>query len=649
MQLSAPRHLPNYFKHTFFSALVISLILPVFCVHQSFASPGTEGEGNDENSNSIERQDTLQASMDEITIVQNRLSINFSEASRSVTVLDAAQLQDAAGQSMAQMLTYASGVDLRQRGPMGVQADLSIRGGTFEQSLVMLNGIKLSDPQTGHHSLNLPVNLNNVDKVQVLKGPGSRLYGQNAFTGAVNIITRPSKERRLNINGFGGQHSTFGGTAALNIPVGNASRNYISVSHNQSDGYRYNTDFDKTNLFLQSEMDALGGTFNLTGGYTDREFGANGFYASPQYEDQWESVQTGLASLGYKWSGSSVDIKPRFYWRRNEDTYRLRRDEPSFYENNHQTDVLGGEVQSSITSDFGKTGIGFEYRNERINSSNLGDHNRDNLGMYAEHRFTLFDRLTLSPGMYVNWYSDYDWSVFPGIDATYNVTGPLKWTANVGRSYRIPTYTDLYYTGPTNVGNPDLEPEEAITYETGLRYVSGRFFAQANVYLRDADQLIDWVRDSQDEPWQPQNFYNVDSKGVEVQTELIPARFNLPSALKRIRRISLNYNYIHSELKNEMGENSQYALNYLKHQIQAGITYGVFRNLQHSIHYKMADRNSEQLETYNLVDTKLAWKAADWSVFVEATNLFGESYDGPNLVPMPGRWVRGGFSYNLNF
>lgn len=649
MPLRTPNLLDYLKKLSIISVLLLAFQLLMTSSNYSYAISIDSDDEDEENSESIKRQDTLSGNLDEITIIQNRLSINFSEASRSVTVLDKAQLQSNPGQSLNQMLTYASGVDLRQRGPMGVQADLSIRGGTFEQSLVMLNGIKLSDPQTGHHSLNLPVNLDNVDQVQVLKGPGSRLYGQNAFTGAVNIITRPSEDRRLSINGFGGQHTSFGGTAALNLPVGDEYRQYVSISHDQSDGYRYNTDFDKTNLFMQSELDALGGTFSMMGGYTDREFGANGFYASPQYEDQWETVQTGLASLGYKWSGSSATLKPRIYWRYNDDTYRLVRDNPDFYENNHQTDVYGGELQSSIRSELGKTGIGFEYRQEHINSSNLGNHDRTNLGMYAEHRLTLFERLTVTPGLYLNWYSDYDWNVFPGIDATFNLTSRLKWTANVGNSYRIPTYTDLYYKGPTNIGNPNLKPEEAISYETGLRYVANYLFAQANVYLRDADQLIDWVRDTQDDPWRPENFFNVETRGFEMQTEFLPENIFTSSFLQRIKRITLNYNYIDSELMNETDANSQYALQYLKHQIQAGISYSILQNLQHSIHYKFADRNSEKLENYNVVDTKISWQGGSWSIFAEASNLLSDEYLGPNLIPMPERWVRGGFSYNLNF
>ena len=628
------------------SRRALLLLLPLLFIF-FFPLEGISFQDKQDNENSPE-PDTLRAELDEVTIIQNRLSIPFSEASRSVSILEATQLTNTPGQSIAQKLTYASGVDLRQRGVAGIQADLAIRGGTFEQTLVLLNGIKLSDPQTGHHSLNLPLNLNNADRVQVLKGPGARIYGQNAFTGAVNIISRPPEEPKISLNTYGGQHETFGGNLSLSLPAGENYRQTLSISHDRSDGYRYNTDYERTNLFYQSRLEALGGTFSLLGGYTDRAFGANGFYASPTYEDQWESIQTGLVSIGYKWRGEQLTIEPKVYWRRNEDTYRLVRSDPSIYENNHLTDVLSGEIHSTYRSKYGKTGLGLEYRYEYIDSNNLGEHDRGNIGLFLEHRFRLGEKVILTPGVFVNHYSDFGWSAFPGIDALYNITPKIKWTASVGRTYRVPTYTDLFYNGPTNIGNPNLEPEEALTYETGLRYVSGGLMAQANVYLRDSEQLIDWVRDTRQDKWQPRNFYDVNTSGLELLVEMIPANSALlGDAFNFIRRFSVSYNYIDATLNTDLGVNSRYALEHLRHQVQAGIQHAIYAKLEHQLNIKFADR--ETLDPYTVVDSRLSWRAANWSLYVEATNLLDADFTETNLVPMPGRWIKGGLSYDFAF
>lgn len=586
--------------------------------------------------------DTLTAELEPITIVQNRLEIPFSQAARDVDVLERAEVQKQPVQSLAGALSYVPGVDIRQRGPIGVQADLSIRGGTFDESLVLLNGIKLSDPQTGHHSMNVPVNMNNIKQVQVLKGPGARIYGQNAFTGAVNLITRVPDDKHLSISGYGGDFTSYGGTAALAMP-GKRYSQYLSVSRDASDGYRYNTDYSIDNIFYQSELNALGGSFNVMGGYTAREFGANGFYASPQYKDQWESVKTSLASVEYQYTGNRVELKPRVYWRHNRDRYLLIRDNPSAYENIHKTDVIGTELNGKYDFSWGTAGFGLEYRNEQINSNNLGNHQRDNIGVFAEQELQLSDRLRVTPGLYLNWYSDYDWNIFPGIDLSYAATSKLKLFGNVGKSYRVPTYTDLYYNGPTNVGNPDLQPEEAVTYEGGARYVLKGMMAELSGFYRDGQEMIDWVRDSQDDPWKPQNFYNVDAKGIEASLELIPARMFGEDIF--ITRIKAGYEYIDKELKNGGGVNSRYALDNLNHQLILGVQHRIIGGLSNNLKVRYIDRAT--LDNYWLLDARLNYQYKRLNLYLEASNLTDTRYTETNLVPMPGRWIRGGVRYEF--
>lgn len=588
--------------------------------------------------------DTLKAKMQTITIRQNRLEIPFSRSARNIDVFEKKEIHRSPVQSLAGMLSYTPGVDVRQRGPVGVQADLSIRGGTFDQALVLLDGIKMTDPQTGHHALNVPVNLESVQQIQVLKGPGARIYGQNAFTGAVNIITKIPGQRRIAVDGYGGDFDSYGGTASMALP-GKSYSQYLSLSRDYSGGYRYNTDYGINNVFYQSNLKTGAGKFKLMGGYTDRTFGANGFYASPQYKDQWESIQTSIASAGYEYRNAAVTLKPRIYWRRNHDKYRLRRDDPSFYQNIHTTNVVGGEVNTSVRTSLGETGVGLEYRNEQIDSNNLGNHQRDNAGLYAEHHLRLFDRLDVTPGLYLNWYSDYDWNLFPGIDVAYMISPSFRVYANVGKSYRVPTYTDLYYTGPTNIGNPHLKPEEAVTWEGGLRYIGNGLLATASYYHRNADNLIDWVRASANDPWQPQNFYNVLTDGVELSVEMVPAQWLGDNFI--INHVKASYTHTNSDLKNGVSTNSRYALEYVKDQLVIGINHKLYRNLTNDL--KIRYMNRVALDSYWVMDSRVTWQQHKLSVFVEATNLTDRHYTETNLVPMPGRWIRTGFRYRFDY
>jgi len=573
--------------------------------------------------------------LENVVIEENRLKIPFTAASRSIEVLEKTDLQQLPVQSVADALGYVAGVDVRRRGAMGVQADLSIRGGTFEQSLVLINGIKVSDPQTGHHLMNLPLNLDNVERIVVLKGPGARAFGQNAFAGAVNIITKIPEQRKVAFSGYGGAFGSYGGTVSLALPS-EGYKQYISLSGDWSDGYRHNTDYSLLNAFYQSELELGGGKLQIQGGYTDREFGANGFYASPDATEQWETIQTGLLSLSYDKQLGNVTLKPRLYWRTNDDEYLFVRGQPEIYQNIHATNVLGAELNASIETDLGTTGLGFEYRKEDINSTNLGDWQRDNVGMFAEQHLKVGDRFNLTPGVYVNWFSDYGWNAFPGLDAGYLLGQNFRIYASVGRSFRIPTYTDLYYTDPANEGNPNLQPESAWNYEGGVKISNKFLFAQLGYFRRDSNNLIDWIKDSDDDPtWQPRNFSSIVVSGWEMSLEADPSRLESGSPFTHL---SLAYTYIDAQLDEAQTVNSRYVLENIRHQLVGRGAYRFLKNFSHSIAVRFVDRVS--LDNYWLTDTRLTWEKGDFDLFAEVNNLFDQEYTEVNLVPMPGRWIR---------
>ncbi|MBT31031.1 MAG: TonB-dependent receptor [Thalassobius sp.] len=589
--------------------------------------------------------DTTSTLLEELVITENRLQTPFLESARSIEVLDAKKLKQLPVQSLPEALNYLPGIDVRQRGPVGVQADLSIRGSTFEQSLVLINGIKITDPQTGHHMLNLPVGFENIDEVVVLKGPAARIYGQNAFAGAINIITKIPEQRSIYLSAFGGDFGTYNGTAAVALP-GQKYGQYISFSRNASDGYRENTDYFINNVFYQSELKLASGKFNIQFGYTDREFGANGFYSSPSATQQWEAVQTSLGSIAYEQKINRWTFKPRVYWRRNKDQYQFVRGKPEIYENFHTSNTLGAELQTTYESKLGVTGLGVELKNEDIESTNLGNWNRDNLGVFTEHKFT-FGKLLVTPGVYFNWFSDFGWNAFPGVDASYQILNNTRAFASVGRSFRIPTYTDLYYADPANLGNPDLEPESAVSYEAGFKYYLKGFYAQVSYFNRITDNQIDWVKNNADDPWQPQNFSEQTTQGVDISAEW---DFNyLLSEDAFIQQISLAYTYIDAQLSERENVISRYVLENLKHQFIGGLNHKIIGNFSHQLKSRFIDRVS--LPDYWLFDSRVNWHNAsdNLDIYIEATNIFDKEYTEVSLVPMPGRWFRAGAKFRLDF
>ncbi len=587
---------------------------------------------------------TWQRNLEDVVIKENRIVIPFSQSARNISILTKKDLAASTSVNYVEALNYIPGVDVRQRGPMGVQADISIRGGTFDQTLVLLNGIKMSDPQTGHHSAYLPISMGNIDQIEVVKGPAARVFGQNAFSGAVNIVTKVPENRKLVINNTVGENGLVDSYLGLSLPMGRYKQ-FISIGRTVSDGYRHNTDFSTLNGFYQSELKIGSGKLALQAGHVQRKFGANGFYSSEAFQEQYEEVATTYASASYRYTGSNYIITPRAYWRRNHDDYVFVRADPSIYQNLHTTNTFGAEVNSVINlNESSILGIGAELRNEDINSTNLGEWNRTIAGLFAEYRWEKGD-FNITPGVFVNYYSDYGVNAFPGLDLSYNLTSYSKVFANVGNSYRIPTYTDLYYVGRTNIGNPDLEPESAWTYEGGYKYNRKGIYFQTSAYYQMASSVIDWTRANDTLAWQPRNLNNINSFGLESDLD-----FRFDQIMEEdvfIKRLFIGYHYINANLEIDNDLLSRYALEHLSSQLSVGLEHRIYKNLYNSMKLRFVDRIT--MDNYWVFDAKVFWKANNYSIFVEGTNLLDAEYRETNLVLMPGRWIRGGFNIDFGF
>lgn len=577
----------------------------------------------------------------EIVIQSNRIQPGFNELSASVTVVSLQDIRKAPAMSLSDVLHYYAGVDIRQRGANGIQADAGIRGSTFDQVLILINGIKVSDPQTGHHSLNLPVDISNVERIEVLKGPAARVFGQNAFAGAINIITRIPEENFLKVQAMAGDFGLGGGRFSASIKEKKAAH-FFSAGRDFSQGYRFNTDYVMSNFFYQSQFDSRKGKWSLLGAFTDRAFGANGFYATPSATDQYEAVQTSVASIGYQTKRTqSWAVNHRLYWRRNQDLYLFVRDNPPAYRNFHLNNVVGYELNATNNNKLGVTGIGLDVNSVWIRSNNLGDRQRRVATLFAEHRLLfLKERMDITPGVQLNYYSDFGLNAFPGLDAGLKINDNLKAFGNWGYTYRVPSYTNLYYKDPANLGNPDLKPEYAISYEAGLKLVNVPWMnAQASYFTRKGNRIIDYVKQQSSDPWQVENLLKINMQGLDANVSFTPGEKS-----KGLTKITLGYTYISADKIQEVSF-SKYALDNLKHQVTANVIFQYTNRLYHSINFRYSDRVN--LPDYSVVDSRIGWQNREWSFFADVTNIFDKNYTETNLVTMPGRWFKAGFSYTL--
>lgn len=579
-------------------------------------------------------------SLREVVVTSARIDLPFDENSRTIQIVTAADIQKLGVTNVADALQQVAGIDVRRQGINGMQADLYIRGGSFDQTLLLIDGIKVDDPQTGHHTLNLALPIEVIERIEIIKGPAARIFGQNAFSGAVNIVTKNAPKDALVTKFQAGSYDQFIAEATGSLNLENSSH-IVHFSKNFSNGYRENTDFDNQNLFVKSQFNKNKLPINFIATHSERKFGANGFYGIPTATQQYEETQASLVGFSTVIKNGNFIWKPRVYWRRNEDEYLYIRKNPSAYRNLHITNKIAAELNGSYTSNLGITGFGVEFSKYYIGSNNLGDNQREIATLFLEHRFQfLDDKLDITPGIAASYFSDFDNKLFPGIDLGYKINEDIRVYGNIGYTYRVPTYTDLYYIGPQAIGNANLQPEDALAQEVGIRWNTNRFGLLLVGFNRDSNDLIDYVRlNPADVTFSPQNIQDVNTKGFETQLDYKFKINNLD------QKINLGYTFIEDEIKQTAAIESRYSINSLKHQVVGSYQMQWFKNFTNSVAYRYVERTSGI--SYNLVDLSAAYKLNDLELSVYANNIFNTEYVETSFIPMPKGNVLFGLRYTF--
>ena len=583
-------------------------------------------------------QDTIATqNLKEVVVSSGRIDVPLSENSRTLVIIGKAEIKNAAATNLADLLQSVAGVDVRRRGAGGQQTDLYIRGGSFDQTLLLIDGIKVDDPQTGHHTLNMALPIELIERIEIVKGPSARIFGQNAFTGAINIVTKKSLEGTSSARLSVGSFNQFQGAFTSQFTQDNSDQ-IVHFSRNSSQGYRYNTDFNNNNFFSKSTFNKDHQAIVLMGTFMDRSFGANGFYATPSAVDQYERTQASLVSVQTVFASKDWVVTPSVYWKRNQDLYIYIRNNPEVYRNLHLSNKVGGALMARNFNALGTSGFGLEVAQVSIRSNNLGNRDRFQANGFVEHRFSFFeDQLDVTPGVALNYFSDFKFHAFPGIDIGYRFNNDFKTYANFGYTYRIPTYTDLFYADRTSIGNEDLDPEQALSWELGAAYVRNDFAAQAAFFRRDTDNLIDYVKFDEAALWEAQNFAALATSGVEIN---MTQKFTL-SGLDQT--LSMGYTYIDDAIKDTQVPFSRYAINSLKHQLTANTQIRLASHWPMSLSYRYLERTNGI--SYQVLDAALRYETPKITWSLVGNNILDAQFSETNLVPAPGANVLFSMTY----
>ena len=631
-----------------------------------------------------------EATLDDVEVTGSRAPLALGQAARMVTVLSREEIQAAPVQSINDLLKMAVGVDVRQRGPIGAQTDIGIRGSTSEQITILLNGINICDPQTGHNAFDMPCDVSDIVRIEVLEGPAARVYGTSSLVGAINIVSLspvPSPNREMSkvqARMEGGSFGYLSTACRLQFapPFGGVGGGSLSASFTRSDGYSraksdaLNADYSGGKAFYQGGYSNDDLHVKWHAGISTKGFGSNTFY-SAKYDEQYEkttklftALQGDVRCKMYEGRGKSYELhlKPNIYWNRSYDRFELiRGSEEKVPFNHHRTDVFGINLNSYFDWSAGRTAFGAEFRNEDIVSSNLGEPlnnpyghykyglNRSNLSFHLEHNI-LLRRFTLSAGFVAikNTWNEMPFTLYPGIDASLRMGDYWKVYASYNSSLRMPSFTELYYSVGGHKADKYLKPEEMQAVEGGVKYSSRWLTAQASIFHHHASNMIDWVMDIReaDPVWQSVNHTKVNTLGEEVSISLNLANIiHLPSSI-----LHLSYCHLHQQKLEADYLQSQYSLEYLRHKLTAQLRMHLTESLELTLGYRWQDRMGQyttidgevkDYHPYSVVDARLSWTKDSYSIYIEGDNLTGHRYVDYGNVPQPGCWITGGLKWIL--
>jgi iron complex outermembrane receptor protein len=614
-----------------------------------------------------------QVELDPVTVSATLHPVSSSVTGRNIIVIKGEDFSKLPVNSIDELLRYLPGLEVQMRGPMGAQSDLVLRGGTFQQVLVVLDGIRLNDPITGHFSSYIPIAPAEIERIEVLKGASSAIYGSEAVGGVIHIITktfaakRNQDSKQLTAQGTVGEYGLVNGQIGAFCANGKTALSAGLISNNASGqplrgikGYFYNTTASvSVNHFINNNWNIA-----LRSAYDTRDFAAQNFYTPFASDTAIEKVTSlwNHVKLAYNNEKHSFSLDAGYKTVKDEFLFNNRS-----IANNNKSNLLQGlavyKLQSSSKTSFT---TGANWLNKQIRSNDRGNHSLDQVGVFAMLNQTIGSSFHINPAMRVQWSERSGWEVIPQLNLSYKIPD-WKLRASAGKTTRDADFTERFnnYNKPLvtggSIGNPDLQAEHSFSYEAGADFfgisnmkISGTFFQ------RYFSNLIDFVttpyaqmprRDNLSPTGTfalAKNIAELTSTGFETDIQYSKKLSNdqqlwITSGLTWIdtKGATANSFYINSHAKFLTNFNVQYSVKWFSIS-----TNGLYKTR----HQRAATAINASIEkdyfVLNLQLQGFIYKRK-LSLFTQVDNLFDTQYSDLLGSKMPGRWLMGGFKARL--
>jgi len=631
-----------------------------------------------------------------ITVNSQRKTVYLNQDAKLINIVSQNEISASVQDNLTDILDGTIGLDIRSRGVADLQSDVSIRGGNFDQTLILLNGIPVSDVQTGHNSFDTYILPELIDKIEILQGSGVRVFGLGAYSGAINIVTKTPKNFQSSVTAEFGEYNFHNYSFSTLFDNNKKFSSIIGIKYSNSDGYCENTDFQRLNFYNSGIYNFSSATISYQLAGTSKNFGAYNFY-TPKFPYQYEVLNKLFGSIMLNLPNS--DINASFYNRFSDDEFQLFRETDDWYQlidnfwirnnddtakfvensyenwayykghNRHKTIVSGLMLNKKFRlKNLGNLLLGVNIEYSQIRSNVLGDiadtiilqngdiltqkAYRTNYSAFADYQIKI-QKIKFSAGYNIIYNSHFGFFQSFGTDVSFNINNFNTAYISVNQGIRLPTYTDLYYSGPSNQGNADLMPEKATTYETGYKFFKKKTFLQSALFFRNGKNTIDWVKFPDSTKWQTTNYTLLNTYGFET---CILQKIDI----KNIEFIKFDLTLL-QQTKPETEAASKYSLNYLRYDASLSAKINLFYNISLFVRNRYSLRNGSYYmpdDTGNLLeigykpvfltDIKLAYSKKflndniQAQLYVSANNIFDVKYSDLSYVQLPGRWIKAG-------
>ena len=555
-------------------------------------------------------------------------------------IIDADKIKSIPGTSIAEILEYVLGLNIKRQGASDVLANISTFGGTGEQTLILVDGLKVSNQQTLHHDLDLPINIDDIKQIEIDRNAAAREYGTGAISGIINIVTKNGSERSSYLATEFGDYSLLNGNLMVNIPIGKSFHN-LSFTSLSSSGYKTNTDFLKNTFYYKYSLQDGKTSTNFSFGYLTRGSGVfNHLSNVEEYNNQYEKNSTKFFNSKILWDFGRIKLESNTHWFDHRDELAYDKNIGGWI--NYSNTEIGANFNSIINYGRGTSRPGFAYNRETNSNTTVKEIKRDHYSLSFQQDFSL-NKWKINIGISGNYYDDFGFFAAPGYQLVYNINNNANIYHKYDHGFRLPSFYEMYADDYIYSGNSDLNGESINSYEYGMQLYGSAMTMTISQFYKNNQNVIDWfsVTSGNTKSWNSTNITDLLISGQNMRLELYP---EIIKRLQFVNRFEVGYAYLNIEHNGQKDEYKNVS-HFLQHQIIFGTQYSLPFGISRSWYIRY-----EQPATYDnrtIVDTQIHYQIWRIESTLNINNVFDVQYEDVEDVTLPGRWIRLGLRVNL--